>query len=82
MQKSNIKIMDALRAWGVFSVFRSPLFVVVGCWLLVFLHFFHYTPPDTSPQEKRRYNGHGVNRRPGHYFFFSGCYFCFDSQLV
>jgi len=63
------------------SLFFVP---VVCCWLqVVGLFTFHSLyPPDTSPQEKRGYNGHGANRRPGHYFFFSGYYFCFDSQLV
>jgi fatty acid desaturase len=28
------------------------LFVVVGCWLLVFLHFFHYTPSTRHRKKK------------------------------
>ncbi|MFA6495422.1 MAG: hypothetical protein WC246_03830 [Candidatus Paceibacterota bacterium] len=33
IQNVKIKIMDALRAWGTFYVFRPPLFVV-GCYSL------------------------------------------------
>ena len=74
--------MDALRAWGVFSVFRSPLFVVVGCWLLVFLHFFHYTP--STRHRKKKGDTMATTSTVAWAIIFSSVViiFCFDSQLV